>query len=120
MFPFLHAVQSIYHAQNKYHNFEHAVDVSQAIHTFLVRAGLVPPVSVLLDDGAAGKGAWKRPLSINRDGQGAQPSWIQSTLSNRDAFALAVAAVGHDVGHPGLSNAFMVSFEYQTSWLVLK
>ena len=30
-------------------------------------------------------------------------------LRPMDVFALMVAAIGHDVGHPGLSNAYMVS-----------
>ena len=30
-------------------------------------------------------------------------------LTHEDLFALCIAAVGHDVGHPGLTNAFMVS-----------
>jgi hypothetical protein len=32
---------------------------------------------------------------------------VQS-LTNTDLFALYIAAIGHDVGHPGFSNVFMV------------
>jgi hypothetical protein len=29
-------------------------------------------------------------------------------LGNRELFALYIAAIGHDVGHPGFTNNFMV------------
>ena len=32
-----------------------------------------------------------------------------STLGLRQLFILYIAAIGHDVGHPGFSNVFMVS-----------
>jgi hypothetical protein len=32
-----------------------------------------------------------------------------SCLSNVDLFTIYVAAIGHDVGHPGFTNGFMVS-----------
>lgn len=34
---------------------------------------------------------------------------LQRTLRNQDIFALYIAAVGHDVAHPGVSNKFLVS-----------
>lgn len=37
------------------------------------------------------------------------PSILQDVLRNSDIFALFIAAIGHDIGHPGLSNAFMAS-----------
>ena len=32
-----------------------------------------------------------------------------SCLGNRELFALYIAAIGHDVGHPGFTNNFMVT-----------
>ena len=33
---------------------------------------------------------------------------VLDVLTDEDVFTLYIAAVGHDVGHPGLTNAFMV------------
>ena len=62
-------------------------------------AGAVPPVSVLINSPD-------------------DHSWIPNTVSgsyvslldNEVLFALHIAAVGHDVGHPGFNNMFMVSY----------
>lgn len=40
-------------------------------------------------------------------------------LRPQDVLAIIVAAMGHDVGHPGLSNAFMVSRPYRVLATVL-
>ncbi|KDQ13375.1 hypothetical protein BOTBODRAFT_111701, partial [Botryobasidium botryosum FD-172 SS1] len=108
LYPFLSAVRSIYHHQNKYHNFRHALDVLQAIYTFLHAAGCVPPMSFIR---YSSKRKWARK---------AKPGGpIKRLLINLDIFALCVAAIGHDVGHPGLSNDFIknaktpLSFVYQ-------
>lgn len=37
-------------------------------------------------------------------------SLLQRTLRNEDIFALFVAAIGHDIGHPGVNNDFLVSY----------
>lgn len=60
-------------------------------------AGVVPPLSVLLHSDAR---MWK-PDKDPHDS-------LLSCLTNEDIFALHIAAIGHDVGHPGLNNAFMV------------
>jgi len=60
-------------------------------------------VTILLE----GSKTWKKnPAGTSR---------IRDVLGNRDLFALCLAAIGHDVGHPGLSNAFMVRFNYLSS-----
>ena len=128
--PFLAAVRSIYHEQNKYHNFQHAVDVLQAVYSFLVQAECVPPITILLEDDkvvpepgltlplpGSSSTPRKRPTSstsssstwsrVNR-----RAGLVQQVLENRDLLALCIAAIGHDVGHPGLSNAFMVSMSW--------
>ncbi|CAE7220044.1 unnamed protein product [Rhizoctonia solani] len=114
--PFLCAVRKIYRTQNQYHNFQHALDVFQAVYWFLCRAGVVPPVGILSKTGPVrgsekfinaglglgqmgANGKWKRVKTQGRIG----------VLRNVDIFALLLAAVGHDVGHPGLSNAFMAN-----------
>ncbi|GJJ14924.1 hypothetical protein Clacol_009194 [Clathrus columnatus] len=44
---------------------------------------------------------WRRPKTELTS------SILQHVLRNSDIFALFIAAIGHDIGHPGLSNAFM-------------
>ena len=94
---FLNALQQTYRQVNNYHNFEHALDVFQAIYCVLRWEGLVPDLSILLSTAT-----WRRQTQHRRG--------LIDCLNNSDIFALCVAAVGHDVGHPGLTNAFMVSF----------
>ncbi|CAE6369823.1 unnamed protein product [Rhizoctonia solani] len=114
--PFLRAVRKIYRTQNQYHNFQHALDVFQAVYWFLCRAGVVPPVQIL---SKANKGASSSKFvnaGVGSGQMGASGKWRRAKtqgrigiLRNVDVFALLLAAVGHDVGHPGLSNAFMTN-----------
>lgn len=93
---FLQHLCQLYRQANTYHNLQHALDVFQAVYFFLTSAGAVPPVTILLEDGRT----WKR------DREASDP--LVGLLTDEDLFALCIAAVGHDVGHPGLNNAFMV------------
>ncbi|KAF9449286.1 HD-domain/PDEase-like protein [Macrolepiota fuliginosa MF-IS2] len=99
-------IRQLYRWQNHYHNFEHAVDVLQAIHCYLRAAGMVPPVSLLLTDADApgGVGMWK---STREPDSGP----LVTCLTPHEIFALYLAAIGHDVAHPGLSNLFMQNAE---------
>jgi hypothetical protein len=72
------------------------VDVLQATYAFLNRLGLVPPIEALADPVL--RDAWSP-----RDGD-----WLARTLRPIHCLALAIAALGHDVGHPGLSNSYLV------------
>ena len=42
---------------------------------------------------------WTRP----------QVTLLQRALRNEDFFVLFIAAIGHDIGHPGVNNAFLVN-----------
>lgn len=96
----------MYRSANRYHNFQHALDVLQATYFFLYSAGVVPPVSILShSDGRL----WKPKA---RQGN----SYI-SSLTDLDLLALYITAVGHDVGHPGLTNAFLVSHLCTILWV---
>ena len=94
------SLRSAYHARNAYHNFAHAVDVLQACYSFLTAAGLAPRLSTLVNPGFSA--GWQRDPAIQA------PGLIGDVLRPMHVFALLVAAIGHDVGHPGLSNAYMV------------
>jgi len=92
-------MRHVYRHQNSYHNFEHALDVLQAIHMFLRSAGRVPPASILLESDTR---TWKPKQSAGK------PALVDY-LAPVDLFCLYVASIGHDVGHPGVTNSFMVS-----------
>ncbi len=105
---FLFALRAIYHSPNPYHNYIHALDVVQSSYTFMVQIGVAPHLSIL-DDGS--EGPWHRPefpeaMDIGEDNA---RQYSRSILRPQDVLAVMIAAMGHDVGHPGLSNAFMVS-----------
>ena len=106
----LFAIRAIYHAPNPYHNYVHAIDVLQATYSFLMDLGLVPPYSYLLDLGPNTTSMpWKRPGEEQRPVCGAGTRRARDVMRPQDVLAVLIAAMGHDVGHPGLSNAFMVS-----------
>ena len=104
--PFLRQLRAIYRTQNHYHNFIHAIDVLQSTALFLRNAGVVPPISIVLEEGKL----WKRHSSKKKRCSNAKkldPGLLRS-LTLADLLALYLAAIGHDVGHPGFSNAFLV------------
>ncbi|KAF4624014.1 hypothetical protein G7Y89_g14162 [Cudoniella acicularis] len=87
---FLVASRSAYNTFVPYHNFRHVVDVLQAIFYFLVQLGRLPPF----------------PYSITPH---PNPSPIAALIRPFDALTLLITAIGHDVGHPGVNNAFLVT-----------
>ena len=71
MAAFLQDISGRY-MNNPYHNFPHAVDVTQTVYRMI----MVPQLNLV--------------------------------LTSLDIFSMLIAAVGHDVGHPGVNNAFLV------------
>lgn len=104
----LYAIRAIYHAPNPYHNYIHAIDVLQATYSFLIDTGVAPPWDFLRDL-TPDTPAWQRPDELTLPVHGIGTRRAREVLRPQDVFAVIVAAMGHDVGHPGLSNAFMVS-----------
>lgn len=104
--PFLYHLQTIYRQTNSYHNFEHALDTFQALYHFLSQVGMVPDVKSLLDE----------DLRDPVEPRPRIPS-ILDALTNEDILVLCIAAVGHDAGHPGLTNAFMVRLTFSRNAL---
>jgi hypothetical protein len=68
------------------------VDVLQATFHFLVRIGSLPPYR-----------------SANGLLAGDPKSPIASLLQPFEALTLLITAIGHDVGHPGVNNGFLVT-----------
>ncbi|RDW78432.1 phosphodiesterase [Coleophoma crateriformis] len=89
---FLVASRSAYNAFVPYHNFRHVVDVLQAVFHFLVQIGSLPCY----------------PISDNRPSRVPQ-SPLAALVRPFDALTLLITAIGHDVGHPGVNNAFLVT-----------
>ncbi|KAF9735487.1 cyclic nucleotide phosphodiesterase [Paraphaeosphaeria minitans] len=89
---FLLASRTAYNEFVLYHNFRHVIDVLQALFHFLVQIGTLP---------------WY-PTDTPR-AQTVPESAIAQLLKPFDALTLLVSAIGHDVGHPGVNNAFLVA-----------
>lgn len=92
---FLLSSRAAYNDFVKYHNFRHVVDVLQALFHFLVRIGTLPP------------------YPLDNDSAPPPPPTPQCAIAQLlkpfDALTLLISAIGHDVGHPGVNNAFLVA-----------
>lgn len=93
---FLIACRAAYNAFVPYHNFRHVVDVLQATFNFLVNIGALPtyPVSSPYEKPATPSPQPKSPLA--------------SLIRPFEALTLLITAIGHDVGHPGVNNGFLI------------
>ena len=89
------ACRAAYNGFVLYHNFRHVVDVLQAVFYFLLKLGILPPYPVYSSTADASK-----PISP-----------IAALLKPFDALTLLISAIGHDVGHPGVNNAFLVALK---------
>ncbi|KAJ2041519.1 3',5'-cyclic-nucleotide phosphodiesterase [Coemansia sp. S16] len=89
---FVTILESAYY-DNPYHNFCHAVDVTQCTFYMLHTIGLFNKTG-------------PRRSSLRSPADTSFP--VRSILRPTDAVALVVASMCHDLGHPGLNNAFMV------------
>lgn len=82
-----------------YHNWRHAIDVTQSVYQFLKFIGLCPPGGLEQSNGK------KQRTSVER------------LLQPLDGLILLVSAIGHDVGHPGVNNAFLVACSHPLAQL---
>ncbi|KAI8342389.1 hypothetical protein BC941DRAFT_345521 [Chlamydoabsidia padenii] len=89
LYDFIIDLANAYHQDNPYHNFTHAVDVLQCIYYFLCQLGVL----------ACGQQTCSTSTT--------QPP--QYVLQPKHAFALLLSAIGHDAGHPGVNNMFLIN-----------
>ncbi|KAG0179237.1 3',5'-cyclic-nucleotide phosphodiesterase [Apophysomyces sp. BC1021] len=86
LYDFIIDLSSAYHDGNPYHNFAHAVDVLQCLYYLLCEFEHTPTKTT-----STGRRLIRR----------------QDLLRPTDVFALLIAAIGHDVAHPGVNNVFL-------------
>ncbi|CAK7212363.1 3',5'-cyclic-nucleotide phosphodiesterase [Sporothrix bragantina] len=99
---FLVACRAAYNSFVPYHNFRHVVDVLQATFNFLVNIGALPPYPHTLSPSTSSPKKSSAPLPS------AQKSPMASLIQPFEALTLLITAIGHDVGHPGVNNGFLV------------
>lgn len=91
VYRFFYACRTAYNSFVLYHNFRHAVDVLQSTFYFLLVSGMLP----------------RYP-----DGTDQEPvNPLASILGPFEALTLIISAIGHDVGHPGVNNAFLINLK---------
>ncbi|KAF9875603.1 3'5'-cyclic nucleotide phosphodiesterase [Colletotrichum karsti] len=93
LISFLVACRAAYNNFVPYHNFRHVVDVLQATFHFLVRVGTLAPY----------------PLDPLGHEEVPEKSPMASLLHPFEGLTLLITAIGHDVGHPGVNNGFLVT-----------
>ncbi|GAA5802997.1 hypothetical protein HPULCUR_008472 [Helicostylum pulchrum] len=94
MYDFIFDVYNSYHNTNPYHNFKHAVDVMQSTWYCLCSIGALKPIWSSSDIPVSS--------SLHED-------HLKNLLRPVDILALLMASLGHDVGHPGVNNGFMIT-----------
>ncbi|KAH7170551.1 hypothetical protein EDB81DRAFT_169827 [Dactylonectria macrodidyma] len=92
LISFLVACRAAYNSFVPYHNFRHVVDVLQATFNFLVHIGSLPPY----------------PSNTSTDSI-PEKSPMAALVTPFEALTLLITAIGHDVGHPGVNNGFLVT-----------
>ncbi|RKP07104.1 hypothetical protein THASP1DRAFT_6424, partial [Thamnocephalis sphaerospora] len=101
MHHFILAIRSSYHATNPYHDFYHAADVLQATYYTCCCMGLLP-------DRTTDYQQFESTAESLGDAQSSRYA-LRRILRPKDVFALMIASLGHDVGHPGVNNYYMIN-----------
>ncbi|KAJ1778704.1 3',5'-cyclic-nucleotide phosphodiesterase [Coemansia sp. RSA 353] len=98
---FVKILESAYY-DNPYHNFHHAIDVTQCTFYILHTLGMFNKTG-------------PRRSSLRSPAETTFP--LHTILRPTDVMALIIASLCHDLGHPGLNNAFMVRARTQLAEL---
>lgn len=88
---FVIACRAAYNSFVPYHNFRHVVDVLQATFSFLLHTNTI------------------MPYAYCETATNAPRSPVEALLMPFEALTLLITAIGHDVGHPGVNNGFLVT-----------
>lgn len=92
LFTFIDDIRCMYYSDNPYHNFRHAVDVMQAVFFMLLSAEMIPPIS----DDCPTYQCIDCPV-------------LKQIATPQHILGACIVGLGHDVGHPGVNNAFLVT-----------
>lgn len=115
------SVRDTYKLGNPFHNFRHAVDVVQACFHFLVRLGCLPKFDQFVEavDSDAGEIITHDVFdNMSETLTACGEEAADPHLNSKQTLALLVAALGHDVGHPGVTNPFMIKYQAPASLMV--
>lgn len=117
MLIFLMSCRQVYNSFVIYHNFRHACDVLQATFCFLIRIGAIPPYpsadqtrtnDATQTNGQVNGGSHAGPNSSSEI-SGTNRPLLASIIRPFEAMTLIISAIGHDVGHPGVNNLFLIT-----------
>lgn len=126
LLAFAFMVRDTYKNGNPFHNFRHAVDVLQACFHYLIRLTCLPLFKQFEEDPCADELAtftgektllpYTQLVAVETPVEASKTS-IVPHLNAMQALGLLIAALGHDVGHPGVTNAFLIKHYAPTSQL---
>lgn len=119
LLTFILACRRVYNSFVIYHNFRHACDVLQATFFFLLSVGALPPYPAIagiqprsqsrLPNGIAPETYDHSKEDLQRAVDPSSRNPLSTLIRPFEAMALIISAVGHDVGHPGVNNLFLVT-----------